>query len=63
MDDLWTIKRFCRWKYDLPDGVEPSVSQTNSVARSCRLGDLPAFKLCGEWRIDTAQILKEVRDA
>jgi len=59
MDDLWDVKRFCRWKYGL-DG-EPSKSQKNTVSQMCRDGTLPAVKVGAKWRIDTSQILKEVR--
>ena len=63
MDDLWTVRRFCRWKYNLPDGTEPKKSQVNTVSKLCRDGKLPAVKLCGEWRIDVSEIMKEARHA
>lgn len=58
MDDLWTVRRFARWKYELPDGTEPKKSQVNTVTKLCRDGKLPAMKLCGEWRIDVSEIMK-----
>ena len=61
MDDLWTIRRFCRWKYGLAEGEEPKKSQVNTVSQMCRDGKLPAAKVCGEWRIDTTEIMKEVK--
>ena len=63
MDDLWTVRRYCIWKYNLPDGTEPKKSQVNTVSKLCRDGKLPAMKLCGEWRIDVSEIMKEVRHA
>lgn len=59
MDDLWTIKRFCRWKYETE---EPTKAQLNSISAMCREGKLPAVKLLGEWRIDTSKILEGVRN-
>ena len=61
MDDLWTVKRFCRWRYELPESEEPTKAQVNTVSKMCRDGTLPAWKVYGQWRIDTSQILKEVQ--
>ena len=61
MDDLWTVRRYCVWKYNLPDGTEPKKSQVNTVSKLCRDGKLPAVKLCGEWRIDTSEILRGLK--
>lgn len=59
MDDLWSVKRFAKWKYETE---EPTKAQLNSVARMCQRGTLPAGKVGSEWRIDTAEILKGVRN-
>lgn len=61
MDDLWTIKRFCRWRYDLPDDAEPTKAQENTVSQMCRDGTLPAKKVFGQWRVDTSEILRRVK--
>ncbi len=61
MDDLWSVERFCRWFYELPDDAKPSKSQANTVSQMCRDGVLPAVKVGIKWRIDTSQILEEVR--
>lgn len=60
MDDLWTVKRFCRWKYETE---EPTKAQLNVVSRMCKDGTLPAVKVGKEWRIDTAEILRGARNA
>ena len=60
MDDLWTAKRFAQWFYELGE-TEPSKSQINSINARCREGKLPAFKLCGSWRIDVSEIMKGVK--
>ena len=59
MDDLWSVIRFCKWKYDTE---EPTKAQRNSVMKMCRNGVLPAVKVGREWRIDTAEILRGVRN-
>ena len=59
MEDLWTVKRFAKWKYETD---EPTKSQINTVIRMCRDGVLPAAKVGKQWRIDTAEILKGVRN-
>ena len=59
MDDLWTVKRFCRWKYETE---EPTKAQVNVVARMCKDGTLPAVKVGREWRIDTAEIMRGARN-
>lgn len=61
MDDLWTVRRFARWYFELPDEAEPSKSKINSINARCREGKLPAFKLCGSWRIDVSEIMKGVK--
>ena len=61
MDDLWTVERFCRWKYGLADGEKPTHSMFNSVERMCKNGILPAAKVGMCWRIDTTEILKEFK--
>ena len=63
LDDLWTVRRFARWKYELGPDEEPSKPQMNSVERMCKEGTLPAVKVGREWRIDTAEILRGVRHA
>lgn len=63
MDDLWSVRRFCRWFYELPEGVEPSKSQVNMIGRKCANGTLPAVKIGKKWFVDTAEIIKEVRNA
>lgn len=60
MDHLWSIRRFCRWRYDLADGEEPSKSQVNAVSQMCRNHTLPAVKVGGQWRIDTKAIMEGV---
>lgn len=62
MDDLWTVRRFARWYFELPDDAEPTKSQINSINARCREGKLPAFKLCGSWRIDVSEIRKGAGD-
>lgn len=59
MDDLWTVKRFAKWKYETD---EPTKAQINTVIRMCRNGVIPAGKVGKEWRIDTAEIVRGVRD-
>lgn len=61
MDDLWSIQRFARWWFELPDGVEPSKSQLNAICKQCRDGNLPAVKICNSWRIDTSEILRRFK--
>jgi len=61
MDDLWSVKRFCRWRYELADGVEPTKSQENIVTKMCRDGTLPAVKVGAQWRIDTSRILEDAK--
>lgn len=63
MDHLWTVKRFCRWKYGLEVGQEPTLSQVHIVERMCKKKLLPATKVGKEWRIDTSEILKELEHA
>lgn len=58
MDQLWTVERFCRWRYELPDGAEPTKSQIGTVEKMCRAGTLPAMKVGRQWRIDTRKILE-----
>lgn len=60
MDDLWSVKRFCRWCYECD---EPTAGQVVSVQRMCRDGTLPAVKVGRAWRIDTTEIMKGVEDA
>ena len=60
MDDLWTVRRFAKWFYELGE-TEPSKSQINSINARCREGKLPAFKLCGSWRIDISEIRKGLK--
>lgn len=59
MDDLWTVKRFACWKYETD---EPTKAQENAVTSMCREGILPAAKVGREWRIDTAEIVRGVRN-
>ena len=59
MDDLWTAERFAKWKYETD---EPTKSQIVCVYQWCRDGRLPATKVCGQWRIDTSQILRGARN-
>ena len=59
VDDLWTVKRFAKWKYETD---EPTKAQINTVIRMCRNGVIPAGKVGKEWRIDTAEIMRGVRD-
>lgn len=61
MDALWTIKRFARWRYELPDGAEPTKDQINTVTKMCREGAVPAVKVGTQWRIDTRKILEGAR--
>ena len=63
MDDLWDIKRFCRWWFNLPEGAEPKKSNSNSIRKQCRDSKLPPVKICGAWHVDVASILKEVERA
>lgn len=63
MDYLWTIKRFCRWRYELPDGAEPTKGQINTVSKMCREGVLPAVRVGNQWRIDTKRIMEGVANA
>lgn len=61
MDALWTIRRFARWLYELPDGAEPTKGQLNTVTKMCREGLVPAVKVGRQWRIDTGKILEGAR--
>ena len=63
MDYLWTIKRFCRWRYELPDGEEPTKGQINTVSKMCREGVLPAVRVGNQWRIDTKRIMEGAANA
>lgn len=63
MENLWSIRRFCKWRYELPDGAEPTKGQLNSVTRMCREGTLPAVKVGKQWRIDTGKIIEGVKNA
>ena len=62
MDALWTIKRFARWRYELPDGAESTKGQLNTVTKMCREGIVPAVKVGTQWRIDTRKILEGVKN-
>lgn len=62
MEHLWSIRRFARWRYELPDFVEPTKSQMNAVTKMCRDGVLPALKVGRQWRIDTRKILEGVKN-
>ena len=53
MDHLWSIKRFCRWRYELADDAVPTRGQVNTVERMCRDGVLPAVRVGRQWRIAT----------
>ena len=59
MDDLWTVRRFAKWKYGTD---EPTKAQENSIRHMCQDGTLPAAKVGREWRIDTMRILEGVRN-
>lgn len=61
VDNLWSIKRFARWRYELPDGAEPTKGQLNTVTKMCREGTVPAVKVGTQWRIDTRKILEGAR--
>ena len=61
MDDLWTVRRFARWFFELPDDAEPTKSHINSINARCREGKLPAIKVCNMWRIDVSEIMKGVK--
>ena len=58
-DDLWTVRRFSKWKFETE---EPTKAQINVVTRMCRNGTLPAMKIGKEWRIDTAEIMRGARN-
>ena len=58
-DDLWTVRRFCKWKYETDF---PTKAQINAVSRMCLDGTLPAMKVGREWRIDTAEIMRGERN-
>lgn len=55
MASLWTVKRFCRWKYDTD---EPTKAQLNTVYKMCAEKKLPVLKYGREWRIDIDEFLK-----
>ncbi len=61
MDDLWSVERFCRWKYGIPEGEPVTRGKRQFVARACKEGRLPAVRVLGEWRIDVGRILKGAR--
>ena len=61
MNDLWTVRRFAQWFFDLPDDVKPTKAQINSINARCREGKLPAVKIGGSWRVDTSEILRMVK--
>lgn len=61
MDELWTIRHFARWRYDLPESKEPTKGQLNTVTKMCRDGTVPAVKVGTQWRIDTRKILEGAR--
>ena len=63
MDDLWTVRRFAKWFFELPDDAEPTKSHINSINARSREGKLPAIKVCNMWRIDVSEIMKEARHA
>ena len=58
MASLWTVRKFAQWKYET---CEPTKAQLNVVARQCFDGILPAVKVGKEWRIDTFELLKELK--
>ena len=58
MNSLWTVRKFAKWKYETD---EPTKAQLNVVARQCFDGVLPAVKFGKEWRIDTYELLKELK--
>ena len=60
MDNLWSVKRFCRWRYDLDEGATPTKGQVNTVEKMCRDGVLPAVQVGRQWRIDTRKIMEGV---
>ena len=55
MASLWTVKRFCKWKYDTD---EPTKAQLNTVYKMCAKKKLPALKCGREWRIDIEKFLE-----
>jgi len=64
MANLWTVKKFAKWKYrdelEKRGLEEPTKAQVNVVTRQCLNGILPAKKIGKEWRIDVRELVKEL---
>lgn len=44
-----SLKDYCRIRYSLGDGAEPTKAQMNTVSQMCRKGKLDAFKSGRAW--------------
>ena len=46
------LRQFCRVKYGLPEGAEPTKAQLNTVTQMCRDGKLDAIKVGRQWLVN-----------
>lgn len=56
MQELMTVKKFCRTYYEIGDSEEPTKTQQNAVARMCRDGSIPAQKLGKKWFVKVGEL-------